>query len=87
MGGKETLTNLRARTETAVVTSTSTHTETATVTEGTVTLTAYAQATSIAASGLHYRRWEHGYDANLDAPGYTVNDFKGRTPLGAGTLR
>ena len=87
MGGKETLARVGARTATAVETETSTYTVTTTVTEGTVTATAYAEATSIAASGLHYRRWEHGYDANQDAPGYTVGYFKGRTPLGSGTLR
>lgn len=57
------------------------------MTDGTVTATAYAEATSLAASGLQYRRWEHPYDANEEAPGYTVNYFKNRTPLGAGTLR
>lgn len=77
---------MSARTAAAIDLQTSTQTETTTVTEGTVTLTAYAEATSLAASGLHYRRWEHPYDANQDAPGYTVNYFKGRTPLGAGTL-
>ncbi|KAI3321025.1 GLEYA domain-containing protein [Xylariaceae sp. AK1471] len=89
--GTITVTSTNTLTPTAIVTDTATYTETSTHTESTTTtttttLTAFAEATTIASSGLMYRKYTHPYDANLVASGFTSSAFKSLTPDWRGVI-